>query len=48
MHGNDNFDVIPESFILPEMLIEFREVFNNYQQHQTVSNPNIWIVKPSA
>ncbi|TNV86713.1 hypothetical protein FGO68_gene4505 [Halteria grandinella] len=46
-------DLIPETFILPEQLQEFKDAFQaqiqyNLTQNQSQQKPNIWIVKPSA
>eukprot|EP00347_Sterkiella_histriomuscorum_P019885 403339939 len=48
-----NIHIIPETYILPDQLSEFKEAFNlqaqnNSNVHQSQQTPNIWIVKPSA
>ena len=44
-YGYNDFDFIPETYILPGEFLEFRERYNKYKSHKM--SP-YWIVKPSA
>lgn len=51
-HGAD-LDLIPETYVLPEQLQDFKEAFLYHQMRNgglplAQQTPNIWIVKPSA
>jgi tubulin polyglutamylase TTLL5 len=44
--SKEEFDIIPESFILPDDFSEFFEVFESYRKTDKLNNN--WIVKPAA
>ena len=45
IHGKRPFDIIPDSYVLPE---EYSDFYNHFMQQQTESPyKNIWISKPS-
>jgi hypothetical protein len=46
--SKQDLEVLPESYILPEQMNEFKEAFNKNALLSTPANPNVWIVKPSA
>ena len=45
-YSKSEFDIIPESYVLPEDYVEFQAVFKDYQSIDRLNNH--WIVKPAA
>jgi len=43
--GHKDFDFVPETYLLPSQLEEFKNYFGKTKKPDT---PNLWIVKPNC
>ena len=41
--GKDSFNIIPDSYILPD---EFADFYNHFHSLRSKEQPNKWIIKP--
>lgn len=46
--GNENFDIIPDTYILPDEFADFYSHFHSLKNKGKEGEQNMWIVKPSA
>lgn len=44
-HGKEEFDIIPDTYMLPE---EFADFYEHYYRLKEKGEANVWIVKPNA
>ena len=47
-HGNDSFEIIPDTYILPDEFADFYSHFHSLKSKNKEGEANMWIVKPSA
>lgn len=43
LHGKEAFNIIPDSYILPD---EFADFYSHFHQLRSKEQPNKWIIKP--
>jgi tubulin polyglutamylase TTLL5 len=46
--GSQHFDIIPDTYILPDEFADFHSHFHKIQSTLKQGEKNLWIVKPSA
>lgn len=46
--GNEIFDLVPDSYILPDEFADFYSHFHSIKNKATENEQNMWIIKPSA
>jgi len=46
--GSENFNIIPETYILPDEFADFYSHFHAIKSKMGKDDQNLWIVKPSA